>query len=179
MNSKNKKMMPVAIILGVFIIVLFGGTVFLAVSGRVSAKSSLGKIAKEKNEQSEEEEVKRFSVEGKSIPDGTVVQAADADAGNVETDEEGYILPNSHMTELTETDLENLTAQELTYARNEIYARHGRVFESQELNDYFNSKDWYEVDEGFQDSSLSSVEAKNAEFISAYQNDNALTYSPQ
>ncbi len=29
-------------------------------------------------------------------------------------------------------------------ARNEIYARHGRKFESEDLNAYFNSQPWYQ-----------------------------------
>ena len=31
----------------------------------------------------------------------------------------------------------------LASAKNEIYARHGRKFQASELNNYFNSLDWY------------------------------------
>lgn len=54
-----------------------------------------------------------------------------------------YILPTSSTAYLTEEDLKNLTADELRLARNEIYARHGRIFTTEDLNEYFNSKSWY------------------------------------
>jgi hypothetical protein len=79
-----------------------------------------------------------------------------------------YILPDSASRELTDADVEGLTLQEINYAKNEIYARHGRKFDSQELQDYFNSKSWYSgtIDpDDFSDDMLSSVEKKNAEFL--------------
>lgn len=36
-----------------------------------------------------------------------------------------------------------MSAQELCYGKNEIYARHGRTFRSRELTDYFATKTWY------------------------------------
>lgn len=86
-----------------------------------------------------------------------------------------YILPNSNVDILTEYDLENLNAQELTYARNEIYARHGYIFKSSELNDYFAGTSWYEPDESFS-GTLEGVEQQNAAFISEYQKNNGLEY---
>lgn len=32
---------------------------------------------------------------------------------------------------------------DLYFARNEIYARHGRMFDNADLQEYFNSKSWY------------------------------------
>ena len=89
-----------------------------------------------------------------------------------------YILAESSDVELTEEDLAGLTAQELTYARNEIYARHGYVFKSEELNGYFTGKVWYVPDETF-DGALTGVEEVNASFISSYQDANGLTYKPR
>ncbi|MCC8028237.1 MAG: BspA family leucine-rich repeat surface protein, partial [Lachnospiraceae bacterium] len=54
-----------------------------------------------------------------------------------------YILPTSSAVYLTEADLEGLTQDELRYARNEIYARHGRKFDDAELQAYFDAKSWY------------------------------------
>lgn len=54
-----------------------------------------------------------------------------------------YILPDSDTVYLTLYDLQGLTLQGVNYAKNEIYARHGRMFASQELSDYFNTKTWY------------------------------------
>lgn len=55
-----------------------------------------------------------------------------------------YIFPNSNTTYLKETELETLTKEEIRIAINEIYARHGYVFKDEELQAYFDGKDWYE-----------------------------------
>ena len=179
MNTEKKKLLPVSIILGVLIVVFAVGSIVLAITGKVDAKSSSGDTDKKTEQVEESEENKIFSLEGKSIPDGTMVSVPEQ-IGMIDTsDPTSYILPMSNQSELTDADLEGLSAQQLTYARNEIYARHGRVFESQELNDYFGAKEWYTADESFEDSSLSSIEAQNAEFISTYQKEHELTYSPQ
>ena len=98
--------------------------------------------------------------------------------GYVEGDPGDEILPDSDERYLTESDLSGLTAQYLTYARNEIYARHGRPFQSAELQDYFYASGLYEVNQNYQDSQLSDMEKKNAELISDYQNKHNLNYKP-
>lgn len=45
---------------------------------------------------------------------------------------------------LTDEELSGLTKEDLRIARNEIYARHGYIFKSQDLRDYFSSKSWYQ-----------------------------------
>ena len=73
----------------------------------------------------------------------------DEDVSYSETEEtvaeSDYIFPDSDSRYLEETDLEGMSAQKLCYAKNEIYARLGRDFTSQELKDYFGSKSWYQV----------------------------------
>lgn len=79
-----------------------------------------------------------------------------------------YILQDSGMRLLIRSDVEGLSLQEINYAKNEIYARHGRKFKSPELQNYFNSKSWYSGTieaEAFNDNLLSDVEKKNAEFL--------------
>lgn len=56
----------------------------------------------------------------------------------------GYILPNSNTQYLTEADLAGLTDLELILAKNEIFARHGRKFDTKEIRDYFLKTCWYE-----------------------------------
>lgn len=58
-------------------------------------------------------------------------------------DPDGYLLPQSRNSYLSEEDLSNLTLKGLCYAKNEIYARHGRKFKAQELQDYFDRQVWY------------------------------------
>lgn len=55
-----------------------------------------------------------------------------------------YILQDSDKKYLADADVEGLSKEQLFLARNEIYARHGRIFKSKDLQSYFNSKSWYD-----------------------------------
>ncbi len=80
-----------------------------------------------------------------------------------------YIIPGSDTRRLTYDDVKDLSLREVNYAKNEIYARHGRKFASKELRNYFNSKSWYvgTIDpDDFKQSYLSAVESENANYLS-------------
>lgn len=70
-----------------------------------------------------------------------------AEGGQAEVSEgitpEEYILPECETRTYTKEELSVLSADELRLARNEIYARHGRMFNSEDLKNYFQSKSWY------------------------------------
>lgn len=86
------------------------------------------------------------------------------------TDE--YILPFSDVEYLSEYDLMGLSKDELKIARNEIYARHGRMFNDANLQAYFNSCSWYTPSispENFSDSMLNEVEIANRDLIVSYE----------
>lgn len=76
------------------------------------------------------------------------------------------------MRYLTRSDLEGLTQEQLRIARNEIYARRGRLFLDEELQKYFDSFDWYTgtiQPDDFQEELLNDFERKNIELIVAYE----------
>lgn len=56
---------------------------------------------------------------------------------------EYILLPDSSTRLLTEADVANLDADQIQMAINEIYAVHHRKFAMKEVQDYFNSKSWY------------------------------------
>lgn len=58
-------------------------------------------------------------------------------------DPDSYILYDSDRRYISASEIAQLTLQEVNYAKNEIYARRGRIFQSQELSDYFGQKNWY------------------------------------
>lgn len=89
-----------------------------------------------------------------------------------EPEEDDYIFADSGERYLTRSDLEGLTEQELSYARNEIYARHGRRFRDASLQSYFDSKEWYSGTtdpDDFTESMLNQYEKANAELILEYE----------
>jgi hypothetical protein len=70
---------------------------------------------------------------------------------------------------ITRNVLEGMFREDARKLRNEIYARHGKVFKEKELRNYFSSLDWYAPDPKYTDASLSAVERKNAATILAYE----------
>ncbi len=84
-----------------------------------------------------------------------------------------YIIPESSSRKLTRKDVKGKSARQLRIARNEIYARHGRLFVDQELQDYFDSKDWYfgyiEPEDFVETEELSKLERRNALFIRKFE----------
>ena len=96
------------------------------------------------------------------------------DAKEEEELKDDYIISDSNSKILTSSDISGMSAKELNYAKNEIYARHGRKFASSELQTYFESKSWYEgkyepsdFDSNYSASMLSDTEKKNAEFLNS------------
>lgn len=95
---------------------------------------------------------------------------------NTDTEEDAeYIFPNSDTEYLTDEDVSGLTADELALARNEIIARHGRIFTDERFKSYFESKSWYEgtvqpeeFDANYENE-LNDIEKANIELIKKYE----------
>lgn len=104
------------------------------------------------------------------------------DRNNVEYEiSADYILPDSDTRFLNEGELSGLTKEELRLARNEIYARHGRKFESEDLNQYFSSQPWYNgylTAEEFDDSVLNEYEKVNLDLIKSMENSSSAYEMP-
>lgn len=88
---------------------------------------------------------------------------------------DGYIFSDSSTRYLTETELISLSKEELALARNEILARHGRIFENPPFNSYFPQQDWYsgtvpakEFDANYE-TILNDIEKANIELIKQFE----------
>lgn len=89
-----------------------------------------------------------------------------------ELDNNDDIFPLSSSSYLDESDLDGLSKEECRIARNEIYARHGRMFTDEALQSYFDSKDWYDgyiEPEDFDESVLNEYETSNRDLIVEYE----------
>jgi hypothetical protein len=71
---------------------------------------------------------------------------------------------------ISERMLNGLSLHELRLLRNEIYARHGRMFRAEWLQQYFFFQPWYNPDENFKDEELSGNDKVNVETIVKYEN---------
>lgn len=83
----------------------------------------------------------------------------------------GYcIFPNSSSVYLTEYDLYWLSSEQLRIARNEIFARHGRKFESEDLKKYFYQEgNGYEGFNKFDYEDLNAIEKANVDLIKSFE----------
>ena len=81
-----------------------------------------------------------------------------------------YILKDSDSKYYKAKDLKGLSKWEVQLARNEIYARHGRKFTTDEVREYFEGKDWYHgTVEEVEDSELNKYEIANRDMIQKYE----------
>jgi hypothetical protein len=70
---------------------------------------------------------------------------------------------------ITRALLQGLFVEDVRKMRDEIYARHGKVFKDPWTQKYFASLDWYKPDPKYSDNSLSAVERSNLVTIAAYE----------
>jgi hypothetical protein len=84
-----------------------------------------------------------------------------------------YYILQSDTTYYTAADLAGMSKDMLRLARNEIYARHGRKFDSADLQEYFNQQPWYNgyiEPKDFNESVLNACEKANLDVIKQVEN---------
>lgn len=94
-----------------------------------------------------------------------------------------YVLSDTSDRYYSYDELDSMSTYDLYLARNEIYARHGRMFNRSDLQDYFNSQSWYEplytpseFDAMGDENVLSDVELKNARLMREVEADKGSSY---
>lgn len=103
--------------------------------------------------------------------DSTEEEEPEWDEESEESDSE-YIIPDSDTRRLTVKEVKSLSRKERRLAKNEIYARYGRLFMDSELQDYFYEKSWYwgtVEPEDFDESVFSKIEKANIRLLARYE----------
>jgi hypothetical protein len=77
--------------------------------------------------------------------------------------------PEASQRLLTNTDLEDLYKEDLTYMRNEIFARHGYCFRMKSIREQFDTQDWYVPFSTDVKGTLTDIEKKNIALIKQYE----------
>lgn len=88
--------------------------------------------------------------------------------GDLGQDDGEYILKDSDKKYISEDTIRRLSDRELMLARNEIYARKGRIFDDAEIREYFLAQSWYDGTihpDDFTEDMLSEVEKANIKKI--------------
>ena len=88
---------------------------------------------------------------------------------------DSYILPTDTQY-ITESDLYGMSKEQVSLARNEIYARYGYSFKNADIRSYFMQQSWYYENpsvnaDTFGISNLSDCERANLETIQQYERD--------
>ena len=105
-------------------------------------------------------------------PEPTATPTPSEEQPQVTAESGEYFFPESSNRYLTDEEISNYTSDQLELAKNEIYARRGRIFDSQELNDYFYSKPWYYgriLPEDFSSDVFNKYELANITLLDGYE----------
>jgi hypothetical protein len=65
--------------------------------------------------------------------------------------------------------LTGMLLEDLQKLRNEVYARHGKVFKDKALQNYFSSLAWYKPNPDYRESMLTPIERENVKLIAKYE----------
>lgn len=111
-------------------------------------------------------------IDGNQMTDTSMVASDYSYHGLLENQEEldsaEGMIPDSSSRILNDSDVKDLSDDDLRIAINEIYARHGRMFKDAALQTYFNEQPWYQgttAPENFDENSLSQIEKDNIKFL--------------
>ena len=75
---------------------------------------------------------------------------------------------------MTDEDLEDLDKVQLRIMRNAVYARHGRMFQSEDLQTLFNECSWYTKNPEYTDGFLTETDRYNISLIQKYEDKQAM-----
>jgi hypothetical protein len=105
------------------------------------------------------------------------------DESIIESIDKDFILVESSTKKITEEEIFQLDSSKLDYARNEIYARKGYVFQNEKYRGYFLKKAWYKPSAEVSADNLSDIEKYNVNFLKFYEeywsNNGAYTQNQQ
>ena len=72
-------------------------------------------------------------------------------------------------SKLTDSDLTDMSKALLRRMRNAVYARHGRIFNSYDLQRFFGYETWYKPNPNYSDDMLTEIDKYNIELIQKYE----------
>jgi hypothetical protein len=165
--------MPVAGASRSYATLIIGGLMGIMLAGGMAVWMMWPKTAeKEQSSQSNSAKVKGGETAEQTVPDVTPApstpQGSRSAPGSVSIAErtEEKIVGN---VPLTEADLAGAYAWELQRLRNTIFARHGRIFKTPELQSYFNTRAWYAPRLSYSDRDLTGTDRANLNLIMAME----------
>lgn len=94
---------------------------------------------------------------------------------NINNAEADYIFPNSDSEHLMKIQVQEVGLEKMRIGRNEIFARHGVIFHSEDLQNYFESKSWYQgtvsIDDFNAEAEFNEYEKANVALIKSVEDE--------
>lgn len=139
--------------------------------GQTEITIEIGKAKKEEETAGEDGDEAEVDAEDSTGESESVYLVKGKDTGSNPYEKADH-LAYTDSVRYTWKELSWLDSYGLCITRNEIYARHGRMFNDQDIQDYFNRQDWYVAQTSsadFDESVLNDVELYNVELIHSYE----------
>ena len=139
--------------------------------GQTEITIEIGKAKKEEETAGEDGDEAEEDAEDSTGENESVYLVKGKDTGSNPYEKADH-LAYTDSVRYTWEELSWLDSYGLCITRNEIYARHGRMFNDQDIQDYFNRQDWYVAQTSsadFDESVLNDVELYNVELIHSYE----------
>lgn len=167
---KKGKSIFIILLLGILILGFAAGDVFFLYQGKKSSQIEYAeKKTEQENNHKQEKETEKMTYTS-SLEGFGVGKVSTSNTKSKNENQNDYILKDSDSKYYTVEDLKGLTRTEVQLARNEIYARHGRKFTTDEIREYFEAKSWYRgVVDDVDDSELNKYEIANRDMIQKYE----------
>ena len=117
------------------------------------------------------------SLEGTGVTEGGTVTGVEAGQPeqaepSPEVSGDNQVFSDSSARYLTDSEVARLSQAEIQTAINEIFARHGYIFETQEIYQHFQQYSWYHPTvpkDAFDTAVFSDIETRNVELLSRYR----------
>ncbi|MFR8084046.1 MAG: YARHG domain-containing protein [Faecalimonas sp.] len=167
-KEKNNKRKWIIAILGIFVLfIIFSCIGVVGYNKQVAEKEAQQEAIQKKREKEQREAEEKAKEEAEEKERKEAEEKAKREAE--------FIFPYSDTENLTEPQLQSLSQDQLALARNEIIARHGRIFTDEPYKSYFESKSWYqgtiqpqEFDANYE-TVLNETEKVNIELIKTHE----------
>ena len=78
--------------------------------------------------------------------------------------------PEASERDLDDSELSDMTERELKIMRNEIFARHGYIFKTKDMKNYFSAQSWYRPMYSNVTNRITIIEKKNIDLINSFEN---------
>ncbi len=179
MSDKSVKQGAIDMVKKTIITKLAVAIIGVVIVGAIIAGISISK----KNQKNQSEtimnqnhvEVTETGTDGTETTDVQETPAEDDASGKKDV----YILPESNIRYIKSNEINKFNAEKLNLAKNEIYARHGFIFNTDSIKKYFENCAWYEpsvASSEFSDSVFNEYEVANIALLETYEKISRYTY---